>query len=97
MKTVGSILSEVSVRQAERTVHGFLRRGDVAVVGDEYGVDVQRLRVGLGTLEAGALTELAERVRVAEGDLARVSADSLVVSATAIILALLVLIFVLVA
>ena len=96
MRTVGSIIGDVAVRQAHRTVGGFLTRGDVTSIADAFGVDVLRLRVGLGAVAPEALGDLAERVRAAESDLARTSGEALVESATAIILAILTLILVMV-
>lgn len=97
MSTQSSILDGGPSMQHLRTVRSFLHHGDVTGVGLRYGVDVHRLLEGVRTLEREAAADLAERVRVAQRDLEHLDGDALMVPSTAIILALLVLILLVVA
>lgn len=75
-------------------ISDFLERDDVRAAADERGIDLDGLRTGVATLNADEAADLAKRVRDAEAALPQ---DRVVISTTAIIIALLVIILVLVA
>lgn len=72
----------------------FLNREDVQGVAAEAGLDLERAKDGIATLDDDEVGRLAERVEETETALAD---NTIVISSTAIIIALLVLILILVA
>lgn len=83
--------------QNRAAVHSFLEREDVASAAEEYGIDLERLEDGVGTLGAEAAANLAERVEQTENQLDQVGGDTFVVSTTAVIIGLLIAILIIVA
>lgn len=93
-----AMVAQPSAADADRaTVRDFLGRDDVRATAERSGLDLERLRRGVETLDAGAAADLADRTRAVEDDLDQVGGDTLVISSTAIIIALLVIILVVVA
>lgn len=77
-------------REAVRRV---LERDDVRAVADQMGFDLSAAEDAIATLDGPELQRLADRARTAEKDL--VGGDAIVISTTAVIIGLLVLIVIL--
>jgi len=73
-------------------IRGFLDRADVERAATAHGLDAERLRAGVATLDTDAAQELARQARTVEEDQDQVGGNTIVISSTAIIIALLVLI-----
>jgi hypothetical protein len=71
----------------------FLEGSGVADVASAHGIDVEQMKAGVGALEADAARDLAERVQDVEQE-ALVGGDAIVISSTAIVIALLVVILI---
>jgi hypothetical protein len=77
----------------QEAVQHFLQNDRVTETANGMGVRTEDLAAGIGRLDAASLSQLAERTRAAERDLAGGS-STVVISTTAIIIILLVLILV---
>lgn len=100
----------VSTRQIDRTVRRastpaaadraalrrLLARPETKRLADRYGLDLQRARDAVATLDGPELAELGQRARRIDAGLAG-GASTIVISSTTIIIALLVLVIILVA
>jgi hypothetical protein len=84
-----------SVDQDRETVRQFLQRDDVKAVAGKAGIDIGRAETAVAALDASELAALAAQARHAEGQLA--GGQSVTISATWIIIGLLVLILIIVA
>lgn len=73
----------------------FLERKDVEHAAGEGGIDLERLKDGVGTLDNGDASRLAERVRDVEDQLA--GGNTVVLTSSTVIIILLVLLIVAVA
>jgi len=83
--------------QADRAaLRELLGRPQTEAVASEYGLDLQRARDAVATLDGGELARLGSRARDLNTALAGGS-DTIVISTTTLIIALLVLIIILVA
>lgn len=78
-------------------IRAFLARSDVEDAAASYGLDIERLEDGVGTMGAEAAANLATRVEQTEDQLDQVGGDTFVISTTAIIIGLLVVILIIVA
>lgn len=97
-RALNALAAQPGVAQRDRsTVTSFLDRSDVKKVAAEHGIDLERLREGVATLDDGAAADLARRVETADQQLAHVGGDTFVISSTVVIIALLVIILVIVA
>jgi len=80
--------------QDRQVVEDFLNRADVSEAAATHGLDLDRVRAALSTLGAGAVADLARRVEGME-DSDQVGGNTIVISTTAIIIGLLILILLL--
>ncbi|MGK7312091.1 MAG: DUF6627 family protein [Candidatus Longimicrobiales bacterium M2_2A_002] len=69
-----------------------LDREDVRAVAEERGVDMDRVKDGVRTMEIGDVSRIADRFLDSDGQLA--GGDTLVISATTVIIILLLLILI---
>lgn len=92
-----SMVTEATSGDRDRqTILDFLSRTAVEDVAEEYGVDIERAREGVKTLDVGQAGQLAERIRQTDQP-AQVGGDTFVISSTAVIIGLLVIILIIVA
>ncbi len=97
-RTLNALTAQpAAAERARSTVSSFLDRADVKKVAEDHGIDLQRLREGVATLDDDAAADLARRVETADQQLAHVGGDTFVISSTVVIIALLVIILVIVA
>ena len=88
-----TMVAEDGSGQADRAaVADFLEREDVQQVAAENGISMERLEGAVETLDGEQAATLAERVREVQAQLA--GGDTLVISATTLIIVLLVLILI---
>ena len=88
-----TMVAEDGSTQADRAaVSDFLERDDVQQVAAENGIGMERLEGAVETLDGEQAATLAERVREVQAQLA--GGDTLVISATTLIIVLLVLILI---
>jgi hypothetical protein len=90
------VTGETPDERDRATVAGFLERSDVGDVAAAHGLDTERLKDRVATLDANTARDLAERVQDVDQE-ALVGGDAIVISSTAVIIALLVIILVSVA
>ena len=76
------------------TVAAFLERADVQRVAVDHDIDTSHLQEAVRSLDDGAVKDLARRVRAAESQPALVGGDTFVISSTAVIVALLIIILI---
>ena len=98
--TAPEIRELVKTRAAERRGHraaldAFLEREDVRRIARDAGIEIHDVRTASASLDDEDLRRLAPRLREAEAGLA--GGDTIVLSSTAVIIGLLVLILILVA
>lgn len=84
----------VPADQDRQVVEDFLNRADVGEAAATHGLDLERVRTVLSTLGSGAVADLARRVENME-DPDQVGGSTIVISTTAIIIGLLILILLL--
>ena len=84
-----------SVDQDREAVQRFLQRDDVKAVAGKAGIDIGRAETAVAALDASELARLAAQTRHAEEQIA--GGQSVTISATWIIIGLLVLILIIVA
>lgn len=95
---IGAMLTAPKTADVDRAeIRDFLDRADVSATAETYGIDLDRVRDRVGTLEADDAADLSNRIREAQDEPAQVGGDRLVISATALTLILLVVILVVVA
>jgi hypothetical protein len=82
-----------SAQPDHEVVRDFLERADVGAAVAAHGLDLERMKGAVGTLEADALADLARQVRALD-DEDQVGGNTIVISSTAVIIALLVLILI---
>ncbi len=91
-----TLVTEESPADADRAeIADFLGREDVERAAAERGIDLEQVKAGVRTLDAGEAGALAQKVRDAEAALA--GGDTFVITSTTIIIILLVLILIAVA
>lgn len=91
-----TLVAEESPADADRAeIADFLQREDVEQAAAERGIDLERVRAGVRTLDAGEAGTLAEKVR--DVDAALAGGDTLVITTTTIIIILLILLIIAVA
>ena len=98
-RSADATLREMAARPsaAERdraTVASFLRRTDVRRAAEEHGIDARALQDGVATIGDAAAAQLAHRIRSEDDQAAHVGGDTFVISSTAVIVALLVIILI---
>jgi hypothetical protein len=82
-----------SAQPDHEVVRDFLERADVGAAVAAHGLDLERMKGAVGTLEADALADLARQVRALD-DEDQVGGNTIVISSTAVIIALLILILI---
>lgn len=82
-------------RTDRAVVSDFLEREDVERAADDGGIDLERLKDGVGTLGNGDASRLAERVRDVENQLA--GGNTIVLTSSTVIIILLVILVIAVA
>jgi hypothetical protein len=80
---------------SQETIQRFLRSEAVRQAGTRMGVNTEDLAAKVATLDPATLSDLAERTRAADQQLA--GGDTIVISATVVIIVLLIIILILVA
>ncbi len=89
-----AMASQPTQGDADRSaIRDFLARGDVSQAAEAYGLDVEAAADRVATLSDDDAASLADRVRRTEHT-AQVGGDTFVISTTAVIIALLVLILI---
>ena len=86
------VTEEASAADDRDALLDVLDREDVQEVAAERGVDMDRVKDGLRTMEPGDISRIADRFLDSEGQLA--GGDTLVISATTVIIVLLLLILI---
>lgn len=87
-----TMAAEAAPAERDRqVVEDFLNRTDVGEAAASHGLDLDRVRTALSTLGAGAVADLARRVE-GRDDPDQVGGSTIVISTTAIIIGLLILI-----
>jgi hypothetical protein len=87
------IADTVSAQPDHEVVRDFLDRADVGAAVAAHGLDLERMKGAVGTLEGKAVADLARQVRALD-DEDQVGGNTIVVSSTAVIIALLILILI---
>ena len=87
------VVGETEADGDRDVVARFLERSGVADVAAAHGMDIEQMRTGVDVLDADAARDLAERVQDVEQE-ALVGGDAIVISSTAVIIALLVVILI---
>lgn len=87
------IADAASAQPDHEVVRDFLDRADVGAAVAAHGLDPERMKVAVGTLDADALADLARQVRALD-DEDQVGGNTIVISTTAVIIALLILILI---
>ncbi|MDX1646690.1 MAG: PA2779 family protein [Longimicrobiales bacterium] len=91
------VVSPTAADVDRQMILDFLDREDVRDVATGHGVDPEGLQDRVATLDDESTSELADRVRGVQEDLAQVGGDTFVITSTTVIIILLVLILILVA
>ena len=89
LRTMATEASETDDRAALLEV---LDREDVRAIAEERGVDMDRVKDGVRTMDVGDVNRIADRVLDSDGQLA--GGDTIVISATTVIIVLLLLILI---
>lgn len=87
------VASPAPVDEDRQVLLAFLDSASVADTAASYGVDMERIKAGVATLDAATAETLAGHVRDAD-EQEQVGGDTIVISSTAIIIALLALILI---
>jgi len=87
------VASPAPVDEDRQVLLTFLDSASVADTAASYGVDMERIKAGVATLDAATAETLAGHVRDAD-EQEQVGGDTIVISSTAIIIALLALILI---
>lgn len=87
------VVGETEADRDREGITRFLERSGVADVAAAHGIDVDRMKAGVDALDADAARDLAERVQDVEQE-ALVGGDAIVISSTAVVIALLVVILI---
>jgi hypothetical protein len=87
------IADTASAQPDHEVVRDFLGRADVGAAVAAQGLDPERMKSAVGTLEGEAVADLARQVRGLDDD-DQVGGNTIVISSTAVIIALLILILI---
>lgn len=94
LRTMTAGETQADVQRAN--LDAFLERDDVAAAAAERGVDLDRVREGVATLEDSEVASLTSRIAEAVGDDDLVGGDTFVVTSSTVIIILLVIILIVV-